>query len=120
EAHVHRALDLTYALQRVHRPTHVVGRHDPFDRAALPVDDHELGRVTERGVDHRVLDAGRDRARPVDAVLAGIVDPDAATVVARGPARGRDRPRAHQRSARTGGLARAELARRVDHHPDAL
>ena len=44
----------------------------------------------------------------------GIVDADPAAVFPGGPARVGDRARAHERAPRTGGLARAELARGVD------
>ena len=88
------ALDLTDALQRVHRAADVVRGDDPLDVARLAVDDHELRGVAERGVDHRVLDARRDRARPVDAVLALVVDADPAAVGrARPGTRRRPRPR---------------------------
>ena len=54
EAHVHRALDLADALQRVDRAPDVVRGDDPLDVTRLAIEDDELRRVAERGVDHRV------------------------------------------------------------------
>ena len=60
--------------QRVHGPADVVDRQHPVDLAGLPVDDDELGGVGEHRVDDRVLEALLERVRPVDAVLALVVD----------------------------------------------
>ena len=50
----------------------------------IAVDDDQLRRIPERGVDDRVLDARLDGARPVDPVLAVVVDALSAPVGARG------------------------------------
>ena len=60
-----------------------------------------------------------ERVRPVDPVLALVVDTDLAPVGERGPARLGHRTGAHQRAAAPGRLAGAELAGRVDDDVDA-
>ena len=57
--------------------------------------------------------------RPVDDVLAVVVDVGPAAVGERGGARLLHGAGGHQRAARPGGLAEAELARRVDDDVDA-
>src|SRR6185369_5526044 len=79
-----------------------------------------LRRVAERRVDHRVLESLGKRVRPVDPVLALVVDARRASGRASGLARRLHRPCAHQRAATPGGLAGAELARGVDEDADAL
>ena len=99
--------------------TDVVRRDDALDRTGVAVHDHELCGVAERRVDDRPFEAFAQGVRPVDSVLAFEVDVRRA---ARGfglAARIRDRARAHEGAARTGRLARAELARRVDDDTDA-
>ena len=58
--------------------------------------------------------------RPVDEVLALVVDVGLAAGGERGGARLADRAGGHQRAARSGGLAEAELAGGVDDHLDAV
>ncbi len=119
EAHVHGALDLPNALHRVDRAPHIVGGDHPLDVTGFPIDDDELRRVAECGMDHGMLGSRLDRTRPVDAVFAQVVDADAAIISPRGSAGIGNGARAHQRAARPGRLTGAELTRRVDDHPDA-
>ena len=100
EAHVHAALDLPLAQHRVHGLADVVHGDDPLDLARLAVDDRELGGVAEGGVDRRVR-VGRvaELGRPVDDVLAVVVDVRAAAVGERRGARLLHRARRHQRAA---------------------
>ena len=104
EAHVHRALDLALAQHRVDGPADVVDGDDLVDGLGLAVDHHELGGVAERRVDDRVLDLA-ELVRPVDAVLALVVDVDPAAVGHRRRAGRRHRAGTHQRAAAAGGLA---------------
>ena len=71
---MHRALDLPLAQERVHGAPDVVRGDDPVDRAGLAVDDDQLRRVPERRVDDGMLETFGERVRPVDAVLALVVD----------------------------------------------
>ena len=52
---MHAAFDLALAQQRVDGLADVVDGDDPLDVAGLAIDDDELRRVAERGVDRRVL-----------------------------------------------------------------
>ena len=119
ETHVDGALDLALAQLRVDGAADVVDGDHPLDVARLRVEHHELGGVAERRVDDRVLEALAERVRPVDPVLALVVDADLAPVGERGLARLGHRTGAHQRAAAPGGLAGAELAGGVDDHVDA-
>src|SRR5262249_54094135 len=115
QPHVHGALDLALAQLRVDGPADVVGGEDTLDLARRPIDDDELRGVPEGGVDGGVLDARlAEVVGPVDAVLALVVDADLAAAGARRVAGRLHGAGAHQRASGTGGLARAQLARRID------
>ena len=120
ETHVHAALDLADAQQRVDGPADVVDRRDTFDRPARPVDLDHLSRVPERGVDRGVGVAGVAQVLgPVDDVFALEVDLLGAATGERGSARLLHRPCGHQRAARAGGLAEPEMPCGVDDDLDA-
>ena len=121
EPHVHTALDLPFTQHRVDRFADIVDRNDPLDIAGLSIDHDELRGVAERGVDRRVGIVGvTEMLRPIDEVLAHVVDVGLAPAVECGNARVAHRACSHQRAARTGGLSEAELARRVDDDFDAI
>ena len=91
---------------------------DTFDRRARRIHDDELRGVAERRMDRRELDVA-EVLRPIDAVLADVVDAGLTAVGLRRNARRLHRTGAHQRAAAARRLADAELARRVDRDADA-
>ena len=92
--------------RRVDRLADVVDGDDLLDVAGLPVDDHHLRRVAEHRVDRRVRD-GRvaELLRPVDDVLALVVDTDLAAA-------------GHRRGARVAAPSRPPSACRVTRWSD--
>ena len=119
EAHVHRALDLALAQQRVHRPADVVRGHDLARRRrsrgrrprAARRSRTWSGSPGARGL-RPASSSSRRGTRPRSRRRAGSRRP-------RWPRRTRlHRARAHQRAAAAGGLARAELAGGVDDDAD--
>ena len=90
-------------------------------RTGLAIDHDHLGGEAEARVDGRVGDVRvAELLRPVDEVLALVVDARRAAAGQRRRARLAHRAGRHQRAARAGRLAEAELARGVDDHVDAF
>ena len=87
----------------------------------LAIDHHHLRGEAEARVDRRVGDVRvAELLRPVDDVLALVVDARRASGGQRRGARLAHRAGGHQRAARAGRLAEAELAGGVDDHVDAV
>ena len=110
------ALDLALTKHWVHGSSYVVHGEHLVNLAGRTVEDHELSRVGEHGMNDRVLDALVQRIGPIDPVLPLVIDARPAAVGESVPARVGDRACAHDRAPRACRLAGPELPCGIDHH----
>ena len=93
--------------------------YHPVRCTGFRIEDHELRGVAEGGVDHWVFQALRERVRPIDPVLTGVIDPDPTAVGHRRPTGLGHRAGSHESSPTAGGLAGSQLPGGVDDDLDA-
>ncbi len=89
-----------------------------LDLAGLRIQNHQLCRVAERGVDHRILHAVVHGVGPVHPVPTLVVDADLTTVGKCNPAGVGHRAGSHQGPAAAGRLSGTQFTGRVNDHLD--